>query len=105
VAISATAGAGMALRRVYGVVIAVVAVSSSYLATTLPYGTESQRLTVLVNSFAIVAFAAVAMAGSRFLRRLGADSDAARASAAEAARAAATGTDCCCTTRRRCCAC
>jgi signal transduction histidine kinase len=89
VAIAAATGAGIALRRVFGLAVVVLAVCVCYLSTTvLPATTSDQRLTVIVNSFAFVAFAAVAMVAARFLRRLGADSDAARAAAAEAARAA-----------------
>jgi signal transduction histidine kinase len=89
VAISAAFGAGLALRRIAAVAAVVVVLSGCFLSTTLvPADTAGQRITVVVNSLAIAAFAAVAMAAARFLRRLGADSDAARASAAEAAAAA-----------------
>lgn len=86
--IAAAMGAGIALRRVSTLTVAVLALVVCYLSTTLLPGTASQQLTVIVNSFSFVAFAAVTMVGARFLRRLGSDSDAARAAAAEAARAA-----------------
>jgi signal transduction histidine kinase len=88
-AISAVAGAGIALRKVLSLAIAVTVVSACYLSTTLAdAATPSQRLTVIVNSLAFVAFGAVTIVSARFLRRLGADSDSARAAAAAAARTA-----------------
>ena len=89
VAICAVSGAGIALRRVSSLALVIATVSACYLVSTqLWTTTSSQQLTVLVNSLAIAAFGAVSMIGSRFLRRLGADSDAARAWATDAARTA-----------------
>ncbi len=89
VAISAASGAGIALRRVSSLAAVTAGVSACYLISTQVWSnTSSQQLTVVVNSLAIAAFAALSMVGSRFLRRLGADSDAARALATDAARAA-----------------
>ncbi|BEP13124.1 ATP-binding protein [Acidothermaceae bacterium B102] len=89
VAITAASGAGIALRKVSTTTLATAAISACYLTPTLlATHNPSQRLTVIVNGLAIGAFAAVSLVVARFLRRLGADSDAARAWAAEAARSA-----------------
>jgi signal transduction histidine kinase len=89
VVITAAFGAGIALRRVSSLIGTVCVLSLCYLSTTaLAAPTGGLRLTGAVNSIAIAAFAAVAMLSARFLRRLGADSDEARAAAAEAAAAA-----------------
>jgi signal transduction histidine kinase len=89
VAMAAVSSAGIALHRQMSVAVSVVGIAAIYLTTTLPAAPDSgQRLTVVVNSLAFVAFGTLSMIASRFLRRLGADSDAARAAAADAGRAA-----------------
>ena len=85
VTVSCSVLAGVALRSRGACAAAAAALMLAYLAVTISAGQPSQvRLGAITNALAYVAFAVVARATTRYLRRLGADADAARGHAGRA---------------------